>query len=212
MSIKNRLLVFVAILLSASIATFAYSNAKLNVGTLPVQDGDIIFHNSKSNQSKAIELATKSKYTHMGIIFKKNDGKYYVYEAVQPVKFTPLKEWIERGNGSHFVIKRLNQPITMLNKKNLKQEALKHLGKNYDIYFEFSDKKMYCSELVWKIYKNALNIEVGKIQKLKDFDLNHNIVKSLMQKRYKNNIPYYENVISPQSIFESTNLKLVVEK
>ncbi len=198
-----------------SIPVFAYSNAKLNVGTLPVQDGDIIFHNSKSNQSKAIELATKSKYTHMGIIFKKNDGKYYVYEAVQPVKFTLLEKWIERGNGSHFVIKRVKKSTTTLNEQNLKrlkQEALKHLGKNYDIYFEFSDQKMYCSELVWKIYKNALNIEVGKIQKLKDFDLNHNIVKSLMQKRYKNNIPYEENVISPQSIFESTNLALVIEK
>lgn len=212
MSIKNRLLVFVAILLSASIATFTYSNTKINISTLNVQDGDIIFQNSNSSQSKAIELATKSKYTHMGIIFKKNDGKYYVYEAVQPVKFTPLKEWIERGNGSHFVIKRLNQPITMLNKKNLKQEALKHLGKNYDIYFEFSDKKMYCSELVWKIYKNAIGIEIGKIKKLKNFDLSHNIVKSLMKKRYKDHIPYKENVISPQSIFESTNLKLVVEK
>ena len=198
-----------------SIPVFAYSNAKLNVGTLTVQDGDIIFHNSKSNQSKAIELATKSKYTHMGIIFKKNDGKYYVYEAVQPVKFTLLEKWIERGNGSHFVIKRVKKSTTTLNEQNLKrlkQEALKHLGKNYDIYFEFSDQKMYCSELVWKIYKNALNIEVGKIQKLKDFDLNHNIVKSLMQKRYKNNIPYEENVISPQSIFESTNLALVIEK
>lgn len=205
MNIKNRPIALLAIFLSTTIFIFGYSD----INKLLIQDGDIIFQNSKSSQSKAIELATKSKYTHMGIIFKKSDGKYYVYEAVQPVKFTPLKKWIERGNGSHFVIKRLNQPITILNKKNLKQEALKYLGKNYDIYFEFSDEKMYCSELVWKIYKNTLNIEIGKIKKLKDFDLSSDKVKSLMQKRYKNHIPYNENVISPQDIYESKNLEFV---
>jgi hypothetical protein len=207
MNIKNKLLIFIVMFLSIVILT--YSNANIDIDKLSIQDGDIIFQNSKSSQSKAIELATKSKYTHMGIIFKKYNGQYYVYEAVQPVKFTPLKEWIKRGNGSHFVIKRLKQPITILNKKDLKQEALKYLGKNYDIYFEFSDEKMYCSELVWKIYKNALNIEIGKIKKLKDFDLNSDIVKSLMQKRYKNHIPYNEDVISPQDIYESKNLELV---
>lgn len=203
MNAKNILL----ILMTIPIFIFGYSD----IDKLPIQDGDIIFHNSKSSQSKAIELATKSKYTHMGIIFKNTAGQYYVYEAVQPVKFTPLKKWIKRGNGSHFIIKRLSQPITVLNKKNLKQEALKHLGKNYDIYFEFSDEKMYCSELVWKIYKNALGIEIGRIQKLKDFDLNHATVKSLMKKRYKEHIPYEENVISPQSIFESKNLTLILK-
>lgn len=32
------------------------------------KNGDIIFQTSKSNQSKAIQLATDSKYSHMGII------------------------------------------------------------------------------------------------------------------------------------------------
>lgn len=194
-----------------TIFIFGYSN----IYKLPVQEGDIIFQNSKSSQSKAIELATKSKYTHVGIIFKKSNGQYYVYEAVQPVKFTTLEKWIKRGDGSHFAIKRLKQSANILNEKNikyLKQEALRHLGKNYDIYFGFSDEKMYCSELVWKIYKNALNIEIGKIKKLKDFDLSSDIVKSLMQERYKNHIPYNEKVISPQSIFESKNLELILKK
>ena len=61
-----------------------------------IQDGDIIFHTSLSNQSKAIQLATKSKYSHCGIIYKLND-KYYVFEAVQPVKLTSLDDWIARG-------------------------------------------------------------------------------------------------------------------
>ena len=33
-----------------------------------IKNGDIIFQTSKSSQSKAIQLATNSKYSHMGII------------------------------------------------------------------------------------------------------------------------------------------------
>lgn len=36
-----------------------------------LQDGDIIFQTSQSSQSQAIQLVTKSKYSHMGIIFHK---------------------------------------------------------------------------------------------------------------------------------------------
>ncbi len=42
----------------------------------------------------------------MGIIFKRNK-QIYVFEAVQPVKFTLLKKWIKRGVKKHYVIKRL---------------------------------------------------------------------------------------------------------
>ena len=67
---------------------------------------DIIFQTSKSPQSKAIQLATSSKYSHMGIIYKDKD-KYHVFEAVKSVKLTPLQKWIEHGDNGHYVIKRL---------------------------------------------------------------------------------------------------------
>ena len=70
------------------------------------KNGDIIFQTSKSSQSIAIQRATKSRYSHMGIIFE-NDSELYVYEAVQPVKFTLLREWINRGVDKHYVVKRL---------------------------------------------------------------------------------------------------------
>ena len=49
------------------------------------RDGDIVFHTSRSSQSLAIQLATKSPYSHMGIVYLR-DGKPFVFEAVQPVK------------------------------------------------------------------------------------------------------------------------------
>ena len=69
-------------------------------------DGDIIFHTSKSSQSDALRRAMNSPYTHMGVIFL-IDGVPEVLEAVGPVKWTPLEEWIRRGESGRYVVKRL---------------------------------------------------------------------------------------------------------
>ena len=45
-----------------------------------VKEGDVIFHTSPSNQSSLIQLATRSKISHCGIVVLKN-GKPYVLEA-----------------------------------------------------------------------------------------------------------------------------------
>jgi uncharacterized protein YycO len=179
-----------------------------------IKNGDIIFQTSQSNQSKAIQLATNSKYSHMGIIYE-NDGKYFVYEAVQPVKLTPLQQWIRRGKNGHYVIKRLanaDKIITKTTLSKMKQIGERFKGKSYDIYFEWSDDKIYCSELVWKIYKEATGIEIGQLEKLSDFDLSHKVVKAKMKERYGTSIPMNEKVISPAAMFTSDKLVLVKEK
>tara|TARA_B100000949_G_C14280753_1_gene451695 strand:+ start:623 stop:1465 length:843 start_codon:yes stop_codon:yes gene_type:complete len=178
------------------------------------KNGDIIFQTSKSNQSKAIQLATGSKYSHMGIIYE-NDGQFFVYEAVQPVKLTPLSEWINRGENGHYVIKRLenaDQLLTSSTLNKMKQIGEQFKGKPYDIYFEWSDDKIYCSELVWKIYKQAADIEIGQLEKLSDFDLTNEIVQTKMKERYGDNIPMDEKVISPAAMFNSDKLITIEEK
>jgi len=177
------------------------------------QNGDIIFQTSKSSQSKAIQLATNSKYSHMGIIYETN-GQFFVYEAVQPVKLTKLEDWIKRGEKSHYVVKRLKDSEKLLTKENLKRMrdfGEKFRGKNYDIYFEWSDDKIYCSELVWKIYKETLNIEIGDLQELREFDLTNDIVKNKMKERYGDKIPLDEKVISPGTMFASDKLLTIRE-
>lgn len=181
--------------------------------SIEFQDGDIIFQISQSEQCKAIQLATKSQYAHCGLIFKEN-GKYRVYEAVQPVQSTSLESWVKRGERGHYVVKRLKNAKTLLTAdilKKLKSETKKFLGRDYDITFEWSDEKIYCSELVWKAYKRAANVEVGKLEKLKDMDLTSEIVKKIMKERYGNNIPLEEIVITPASIFSSDMLVTVFE-
>jgi len=177
-----------------------------------IQSGDIIFQTSLSNQSKAIQIATKSKYSHMGLIYQKGN-RFYVYEAVQPVKLTPLLQWIKRGENGHFVIKRLKNSAQILTQKNLakmKVAGEKYLSKSYDSKFQWSDDKMYCSELVWKIYKEVFDIEIGKLEKIKDFDLSDKRVEKKVKERYGNRLPLDELVITPDRMFNSNLLKTVV--
>ncbi|RMG22718.1 MAG: YiiX family permuted papain-like enzyme [Bacteroidetes bacterium] len=179
-----------------------------------IQQGDIIFQTSTSSQSKAIQLATNSRYSHMGIIYE-NDGQLFVYEAVQPVKLTPLKEWINRGENGHYVIKRLKNAENILTNsvlKEMKRTGEQFKGKPYDLYFEWSNDRIYCSELVWKIYKQAAKVEVGQLEQLADFDLSSEIVRAKMKERYGDNIPMGEKVISPAAIFNSDKLITVAEK
>lgn len=178
-----------------------------------IYDGDIIFQSSLSAQSKAIQLATDSKYSHCGIVYKDN-GNYYVFEAIQPVKKTPLKEWIARGQDGRYVIKRLKNAAAVLTKtvvQKMKKAGEKLSGKNYDVTFEWSDENIYCSELIWKIYKQSTGLEVGKLETLKDFNLSNEIVKKKMLERYGNSIPLNETVISPKAIFESELLVTIKE-
>jgi uncharacterized protein YycO len=174
----------------------------------PFREGDILFQVSTSGQGKAIQLATNSPYSHCGILFKDNN-EWMVFEGVQPVKKTPLTEWIKRGQNNIVVSKRLKNADHILTpsvKNRMKMEANKFIGKNYDLTFEWDDERIYCSELVYKIYKLGAGIEVGKLQKLSEFDLSNPIVKAKLVERYGTKIPLDEPVISPGAIFTDTNL------
>lgn len=170
-----------------------------------IKEGDIIFQTSMSRQSQAVQAATNSPYSHCGIIYKKAES-YVVYEAVGPVKFTPLAEWIARGTNQHFVIKRLKNADSILTPstvQKMRTAGNKLLNKPYDLYFEWSDERIYCSELIWKIYHEATGMEIGQLEKLKDFNLVSKTVKDKMKERYGNKIPLDETVISPASICTS---------
>ena len=179
-----------------------------------LRDGDILFQTSRSEQSTAIQKATHSQYSHMGIVFLKN-GSPYVYEAIKTVQYTLLRKWVDRGDGGHYLVRRLREADRILTSKavtKLRQAGSKFQGKPYDSSFEWSDDRMYCSELVWKIYDRGLGIRVGRLQKIRDLDLSDSIVKTKIKERYGNKVPLDETVISPGEMFSSDLLVTVIRK
>lgn len=174
------------------------------------RDGDIIFQSSPSRQSAAIEEAIQSPYSHCGMIFYENNIAY-VYEAVQPVSKRRLDEWIESGVNAEFIVKRMKDTslLTENGIKALKLYASEQFGKNYDGKFNWSDKEMYCSELVYKSYWNACHIKLANPKALREFNIDGPIVRKIMKERYGNEIPYEEPMISPDQLVNSSLLRTV---
>jgi hypothetical protein len=56
-----------------------------------------------------------------------------------------------------------------------------------------------------------LDIEIGDLQELREFDLTSDIVRSKMKERYGDKIPMDEKVISPATMFESDKLLTIRE-
>ncbi|MEE2779085.1 MAG: YiiX/YebB-like N1pC/P60 family cysteine hydrolase [Myxococcota bacterium] len=172
----------------------------------PAQDGDIIFQHSRSAQATALRHATGSPYTHVGVVFIEG-GKPYVYEANGPVGKVSLNRWIARGDKRHYVRKRLKN-TGGLDFRKLREEVRRFLRRPYDRGFNWSDKKIYCSELVWKAYKRAFNLEVGELKTVRDFNLKSDKVKRLLKKR---KITLDMTVIAPSDMF-SSDLLITVEE
>jgi hypothetical protein len=184
----------------AGIIAFTIYSFKQNP---PYKDGDIIFQTTKGETGLAIQLATHSKYNHCGMLFFENN-EWVVYEAVQPVSRISLSAFSSRGAGT--VMRLANKTLTAADISKLKAVFKTYENKNYDLAFNWSDDRLYCSELVYKLYNKGLNIELCKPRKLSDFDLSNPLVKQKLNEKYGGNIPLNEPMVSPQDIFGSALL------
>ena len=176
-----------------------------------LKDGDIVFHTSRSAQSVAVQRATGSRYSHMGIVLLQG-GRPFVFEAVSTVRYTPLAQWTARGNGGHYVVKRLRDADRLLTPgavARLHARTSDFAGRPYDLTFEWSDGRIYCSELVWKLYQRALGVRIGELQKIREFNLSDPAVRAKMRERYGDKVPMDEPVISPVAMFDSPLLVTV---
>jgi len=181
-------------------------------GAYLLQEGDIVFSGSAFGQGAAIIAATASPYTHCGIVFKK-DGKLMVLEAVQPVGVTTLENFMSRGKPEAFTARRLKTAVTQENYKKARAWAETQIGRNYDILFRWDDEKLYCSELVWKIYQKS-GVELCPPRHFKDYDLKRPEVRKIIEQRYGdiNRLPMDEKVVAPSDLAASMMLVEVPRK
>ena len=166
--------------------------------TYKPQQGDVIFHVSKSSQSAAIKIGTLSRYSHCGIIIMKN-GKPYVLEAENGVELTPMSKWLKRGRmGDHYRVMRL--------KDEQKLSLSYSLGGKYDRAFRFNNGKYYCSELVWELYKKN-KILLCEPNQLKEY---HFLYLPMVKKQIKSRgFELNQEVVAPVDLVKSRKLRTV---
>lgn len=165
-----------------------------------VREGDVIFQTSQSQQSPLIQIATRSKISHCGIIVMKN-GKPYVLETLKTLVVTPLDKFIARGEDGKYWLKRSK-------KENIKIKYGNYLGKPYDLAFKFDNDKFYCSELIYDIYKNQLGIELCELKKVSDYlILGTDKLPQIEKAMKKRGITKEQYAVAPVDIFESDYLE-----
>ena len=173
------------------------------------KNGDIIFQSSHSKQGEQIELATKSKYSHVGIVYLDKQGEPQVYEAIGPVSFDSLEKWIKRGRGEYYTVMRLKSGLSGTKIALMKETGKEYVGKPYDFLFRWSDKKMYCSELVWKVFKYGAKIELSKPKLFREYHFDHPKVKKELDRRWGDKINWSEIVVAPSDLAQSPLLRVV---
>ena len=167
-----------------------------------VREGDVIFQTSQSRQSPLIQIATRSKISHCGIVVMKN-GEPYVLETLKTLVLTPLDDFIARGEGKKYWLKRSA-------KENIKIQYASYLGKPYDLAFKFDNDKFYFSELIYVIYKEQLGIELCEPKQVGDY-LIPGIAQlpQLVKVMKKRGITKEQYAVAPVDVFESEHLKEV---
>ena len=111
-----------------------------------LREGDILFVETTSFQSKFVKLGMLSIWSHCGIAIDTPEG-VMIMEADTTVKIRTIDEFIGKSVGGKYIVKRPKQQLT---------EPIvpdKWLGTPYDLAFSFENDEVYCSELVWLIYK-----------------------------------------------------------
>ena len=178
-----------------------------------LRDGDILFQDSHSPQSAAIKALTHSDYCHTGIYFREGEQEV-VYHAGSPVRRDSFASWTAEPKGVGDARRIRPEGLSAPEAARLKAKLRGYMGKPYDVRFQSSDENFYCSELVYKAYKEALGVELGTWQKFSDFNLSGEGGKILL-KRYKDaNVPFNANepVISPERIRTCSQLVPVALK
>lgn len=175
-----------------------------------LQDGDIVFQYSGSVQCPAIAQATHSPFTHCGIVFIEQD-RPMVWEAVGPVKRTPYEEWVRHGVNGFTVVRRLKDRsvLTPANLAAMRAEGEREMGRPYDIHFNMDDERIYCSELVWKIFHRGAHLDVGRVERFGDMDFTGPDARRVLKDRFGDHFPADQEVITPAALYASPLLMTV---
>ena len=152
----------------------------------------------------AIEGASESPYSHCGILVRKG-GEWFVLEAIGPVREISLAKWINQARDKHYDIFRLGEKHEGHIPEFIKA-ARKYLGRPYDIRYRMDDEKIYCSELIFKGYRDATGEQLGKLVKFGDLKWGRHVPIII---KIEGSIPVNRIMITPRHLSEAKQLEKV---
>lgn len=198
-----------------------------------LKSGDILFIRSNSGaRADSIEEITEAPLTHCGILIKQG-GSTIVYEgAGHAGTYKDVKTW-QRDEST-----RKGEPppvplhsIYVRRYTGSLEGKLDALGKRakelhdtpYDNAFAWNNREpgsgkeyIYCSELIWKAFHDAVGVDLGGPHPLKDYLAGGPTKKAKAEAAFKKYLGEHynseEKVISPTDVFKSDKLVGVTDE
>ncbi|MFY0678648.1 MAG: hypothetical protein JXR18_15330 [Neptuniibacter sp.] len=168
--------------------------------TQDLKEGDIIFISINSPLYRQVAQGSGSWTSHVGFIIKEEEQWFVLESAVPTVKRCPLRKFLARTMNSQVCIKRLNQSLEPVQIKQLKQTAAKRMGRFYHLGFNFDSNRQFCSKFVYLTFKEALGVEIGKVQTFEQLlDENPQASVNFWRCWYFGFIPWKRRTITPTS-------------
>lgn len=140
--------------------------AKPNLSQL--RSGDLIFRHGRGIISNVLMSLgqREKKYSHAGIVSVEN-GNVFVYHAIggeenisNKLRKDPLADFCNPADAHAFGVYRAGLNDSQINSVMILASAYYKNGLQFDTKFDLNtDDKMYCTEFVYKIFKQALGNE-----------------------------------------------------
>jgi len=195
-------------LLFVAIISLAGCSGVSQIAVYEPEEGDLVFQALKRDQDLvvAIEGVTKSDYSHVGVLLKRSRQWEVIEARGSGVLYTPFAEWKKIGRKGRWAAYRVKKA----HRRHLPQflAALHpHVGKPYDFKYELSEKKRYCSELVYHAWKEATGQPLGRLARLGD--LNWEPHQATIEKYNNGPVVLERKIISPMALSRAEQLKRV---
>ena len=168
---------------SGTVALWLQQTRVTAAGLPPLRTGDIVFQESGSSQTLAIALASRSLYTHTGIVEINAQGEPFVVEAAARVQSIPLDAWISRGTAGRITIKRV-RGLSESDARKALDAAHVYDDRPYDFFFHEDNETIYCSELVRRAFDEGPGILLVQMQTPRDLYIDNAAVRSLIEARW----------------------------
>lgn len=133
-----------------------FSYAQINPSDL--KTGDFIFQDMDCGPlCDAIEAVTEgykgNDFSHMGLVYKKNDTIYIIEAAGTKVRLNTLEKF-SKNTSKPMYIGRVKMKYTPLIPEAI-SFSLEQIGVPYDDDYVYDNGKYYCSELIYDAFKKA---------------------------------------------------------
>ena len=175
-----------------------------------LKEGDLIFSSIDLLVCRQVARETGSWSSHVGFVIRENNQWVVVESKVPFVCKTPLKKFIQRTRNGQIMVRRLKQPLTAQQIAKLKQLTEKYLGRLYHSGFDFDSDRLFCSKLVYLIYKKAAGVELGQILTLETLiNQNSQASSGLSHLWYLGSVPWQRRTLTPASQINDPQLSTV---